>query len=83
MRYEVVEIVPFVPAIVPLCVRFANGSDVLVVVGDVDGEASDFGGGVDGLSTFEDFGEDFGRGSEIGRPPEPTPMCGVQVESDV
>jgi hypothetical protein len=77
VRYEVVEVVEFVPAVVPFGVVFADAGLVLVVVGDVDGEAAGFGGGVDALSALE-LGEEFGGGLEAGGPVR----C-IEVESDV
>jgi hypothetical protein len=52
MRGEAVNVVPLVPAVAPFRVVLTNRGDVLVVVGYVDSETSDFGGGVNGFSAF-------------------------------
>jgi hypothetical protein len=83
VRGELVDVVVLVPGVVPLGVRLARVGDVLVVVGDVDGEPADLGGGVDFLSGCEDFGVDLGGGREVVVPAEPASVSSVDVQCGV
>lgn len=78
---ELVDVVVFIPRVVPLGIGLTLLSDVWVVIRDVDGQTPDLGGWVDGHCTLEDFGKDFSRGCEIVVPAKPATVSSVKVES--
>lgn len=82
-RGELVDVVVLVPRIVPLSVGLPLFRDVGVVIGDVDSKTPNRGGGVDGYGTFEDFGEDLGRGCKVIVPAKPATVSSVEVDGCV
>lgn len=83
VRSQGVHVVPLVPGVVPLGKVLADGGDVLVVVGGVGGETTDFGVLVGLLSAGEDLSKDLGGGCKVVVPTQPATVGSVEVEGDV